>query len=313
MKHLRSLVRLVLAAALAASAAAPRAEDRIRLGILPFSESLGAVIADRQGFFKAEGIEVEMSKFDSGALALPLLQSGRLDIAFSNTVATLQAMEQGLDAVILAPGAAVRDQGADTTTGLMVLKGGPRSPKELEGKRVAVNVINSSAWLYLVGTLDKYGVDRAKVRILEVPFPQMNDPLLNRQVDAIAQVEPFRSVLNDTGKVEAIAYTYVEVQPGADITQYVALSSWVKKNPALAARFARAIERGAQFANADEAATREINQQFTNLNPALKDRVMLPRFGSAVSLAQIARTQELMIKYGLMKKPVDLAGRTLAR
>jgi NitT/TauT family transport system substrate-binding protein len=294
-------------------AAGAQAQDKIRLGVLPFSESLGAVIADKEGYFKAEGLDVEMTNVGSGAQGVPLLQSGRIDIVFSNTVTTLQAMEQGLDATIVAPGAAVRAQAPDTTTALMVLKGSARTPKDLEGKRVSVNVINSTAWMYMVALFEKHGVERSKIRFVEIPFPQMNDPLLNKQIDAIGQVEPFRTVLMDTGKVEAIGWSYVEVQPNADITQYLALTSWVKKNPQVAARFARAIVKGAQFANSNESAAREINQQFTKLNPALKDRVLLPRFGNAVNLAEIRKTQDLMLKYGLLKQPVDLSGKVLAQ
>lgn len=304
---------LAALAALALLGLSAQAQEKIRLGVLPFSESLGAIIADKQGYFKAEGLEVEMSSFVSGALSLPLLQSGRLDIAFSNTVSTLQALEQGLDGIILAPGAVVGGKAPDSTTALLVLKGAASTPKDLVGKRVAVNVINSTAWMYMVATFEKYGVGRNQVRYVEIPFPQMNDPLLNKQVDAIGQVEPFRTILMGTGKVDAIAYTYVETQPTADITQYVALASWVKKNPAAASRFARAIVRGAQFANSNEAATREINMQFTKLNPALKDKVQLPRFGSGVNLAEIRKTMDLMLKYGLMKKPLDLPGRLLAQ
>ncbi|TMJ27987.1 MAG: transporter substrate-binding domain-containing protein, partial [Alphaproteobacteria bacterium] len=161
------------------------AQIKLRVGLLPFSEALGAVIADRQGYFKAEGIEIEVTKFESGALAVPVLQSGRIDIAFSNTVATLQAMEQGLDAVVLAPGAVVRSSPPDTTTALIVRKGSLSSLKDLEGKRVAVNVINSTTWLHAVAALDQHGIDRTKVRFTEVPFPQMNDPLLNGQLDAV--------------------------------------------------------------------------------------------------------------------------------
>ena len=81
------------------------------------------MIAERQGFFKAEGLDVEVTKFESGALAVPVLQSGRIDIALSNTVSTLQAIEQGLDAILLAPGAVVRSSPPDTTTALIVRKG----------------------------------------------------------------------------------------------------------------------------------------------------------------------------------------------
>jgi NitT/TauT family transport system substrate-binding protein len=272
------------------------------------------VMADKLGYFKAEGIEVEMSKFNAGALALPLVQAGKLDIAFSNTVSTLQAMEQGLDATILAPGAVVRTKAPDSTSALLVLKGSVKSPKELEGKRIAVNVINSSAWLYMVAYLYKHGVDRTKVRFVEIPFPQMNDPLLNKQLDAISQVEPFTTIMLQTGKVEAFGYTYVEAQPNADITQYIALTEWVKKNPGLAQRFARAVRKGCEYVNdpANQAAVREANMQFTNLAPALKDLVTIPRMGTAVNAEEMRKTMNLMLKYGLLKQPVDLKGRVLA-
>src|SRR3954452_21642812 len=142
--------RLCCAAGLAVgvllSPLAAIAQEKIKVGLLPFSESLAVVIADKQGFFKAEGLEIETSKFDSGAIAVPVLQSGRLDIVLSSTVSTFQAIEQGLDAVVLAPGAIVRETPPDTTTAIIVKKGAIKSLKELEGKRVAVNVINSTAW-----------------------------------------------------------------------------------------------------------------------------------------------------------------------
>src|SRR6478735_7823359 len=255
---------LILLGILAAPPAAT-AQEKIRLGLLPFSESLGAVIAERQGFFKAEGLDVEVTKFESGALAVPVLQSGRIDIAFSNTVSTLQAIEQGLDAILLAPGAVVRSSPPDTTTALIVRKGTVSTLKDLEGKRVAVNVINSSAWLHAVAALEKHGVDRTKV----------------------------------------------STAPNSDITQYIALAPWVEKNRATAEKFARAVIKGAQFANANEAATRDINQQFTGLNPALKDTVLLPRLGTAVNVGETTRTMELMRKYGLLKTPIDISRRVL--
>ena len=183
--------------------------------------------------------------------------------------------------------------------------------KDLEGKRVAVNVINSSAWLHAVAALEKHGVDRTKVRFTEVPFPQMNDPLLNGQLDAVVQVEPFRSALMATDKAEIVSWTYVETAPNSDITQYIALAPWVEKNRATAEKFARAVIKGAQFANTNEAATRDINQQFTGLNPALKDKVLLPRLGTAVNVGETTRTMELMRKYGLLKTPIDISRRVL--
>lgn len=298
-----------LAAGVLLSPHAAAAQEKIRVGLLPFSESLAAVIADKQGFFKAEGLDVEFSTFDSGAIAVPVLQSGRMDVVLSNTVSTFQAIEHGLDAVVLAPGAIVSTSPPDATTALIVRKGSIKSMKDLEGKRIAVNVINSSAWLHMVAALDKHGVDHTKVHFSEVPFPQMNAPLLAGQLDGIGQVEPFRSALMATGKAEIVSWTYVETAPNTQVTQYIALKSWVDKNHDTAVKFVRALAKGAKFAMTNEAVTRDINQKFTNLNPALKDKVLLPRLGIENNVGDVAHTMQMMEKYDLLKGPIDLSKR----
>lgn len=285
------------------------AQDVIKLGVLPFSESLAAIIADKEGFFEDEGLKVEITKFDSGAVAVPVLQSGSIDVVLSNTVATLQAIEHGLDAVILAPGAIVRSSAPDTTTALLVRKGTIGDLKELEGKQVAVNVINSSAWLHMVATLEKYGVDYTKVQFAEVPFPQMNAPLFAGQLAAIGQVDPFRSAAMATGDAEIKAWTYVETAPNTQITQYIALAPWVEEHPETAAKFVRALIKGAEFAVSDEARAREINMEFTNLNPDLKDKVLLPLLGTENNLENLNETKAMMSKYGLLETDVDLSDR----
>jgi NitT/TauT family transport system substrate-binding protein len=300
----RSLVALVgiLLAITPASAL-----QKLKVGVLPISESLPAILADKQGFFAAEGLQVEFTKFDSGAIALPILQSGRLNIVLSSTISTLEAIEQGLDVKILAPGAVVRETSPDATAALVVRKGFLKSIKDLEGKRIAANVINSSAWLHAVAALEKRGLDRSKLRFVEVPFPQMNDPLLNGQVDAILQVDPFRYALLQSGRAEVVSWVYPEAAPGADITQYIALTPWVEKNRDIVAKFVRALGKGIQFAISNETALREANVQFTNLTPSLKDKVQLPKFGTAVNASGLAHTMDMMRKYGLLSKQVDVS------
>jgi NitT/TauT family transport system substrate-binding protein len=114
-----------------------------------------------------------------------------------------------------------------------------------------------------------------------------------------------------TDKAEIVSWTYVETAPGTDITQYITLGPWAQKNPATAVKFARAVMKGAQFANTNEAVTRDINQAWTGLNPTFKDKVLLPQLGTAVNVAGMARTMELMQKFGLLKAPIDITSRVM--
>lgn len=309
MKIVRSLVSTLLLAAGVAVAAPAMAQQTVKLSLLPFSESLAAVVADKQGYFKEQGLDVQTTQVASGALAMPLLLAGSIDIAFGNTISTLQAIEQGLDATILAPGAVARTTPPDSTTALLVLKDSPvKDVKELAGKRVAVNVINSSAWMYMTSLLEQNGVDPKSVQFVEIPFPQMNTPLLNKQIDAVAQVDPFATVLIKGGQARALAYPYVATSPNTDISQYIAMTAWVKKNPDTAKRFVAAIDKAVAYINnpANDATVRDINVQFTNLNPDLKNDVMYAKLGTSVNVAEITKTMEQMLKKGLIKKPVDI-------
>ena len=307
MIHIR---RLSCAAALVAgvllSPFPATAQEKIKIGLLPFSESLAVVIADKQGFFKAEGIEIETSKFDSGAVAVPVLQSGRLDIVLSSTVATFQAIEQGLDAVVLAPGAVVREAPPDTTTAVIVRKGSIGGLKELEGKRVAVNVINSTAWLHAVALLDKHGVDRTKVRFTEVPFPQMADALAQKRVDAVWNVEPFVTFMTKSGAARIMAYPYQETVPNMDISNYFAKESWIKANPDVVKRFKRAIDKATAEINSVSKEERDSwVAKFTGMKPEVVKDVSLPRFAADLNVPSLKANLDIAVKHKMIK-PFDI-------
>ena len=78
------------------------------------------------------------------------------------------------------------------------------------------------------------------------------------------------------------------------------------------AKVVRALTRGARFAQTDEPATRNINQQFTNLNPHFKDKVLLPRLGTQINLAEMNHTMQMMQRYGLLKQPIDVSKRVFS-
>jgi len=77
--------------------------------------------------------------------------------------------------------------------------------KGWRGKRIAVTSSRALHGLHAVAPRVATASTMTKVRFTEVPFPQMNDPLLTAQIDAVVQVEPFRSALMATGKAKIIS------------------------------------------------------------------------------------------------------------
>ena len=91
-------------AAAPASAQAPE-KPKITIGVggKPLFYYLPLTIAERQGYFKAEGLDVEILDFPGGARALQALVGGSVDVvsgAYEHTI-TQQAKGQNIEALVL--------------------------------------------------------------------------------------------------------------------------------------------------------------------------------------------------------------------
>ena len=72
------VLALALGAALAGGAAL--AQTKVRVGNVNTVSDVGIYIADRKGYFKAEGLDVEFVGFKSAAQMIAPLGSGQLDV-----------------------------------------------------------------------------------------------------------------------------------------------------------------------------------------------------------------------------------------
>jgi NMT1-like family len=140
--------------------------------------------------------------------------------------------------------------------------------------------------------LQKRGVNPDSVRLLALPFPQMRSALNNGQVDAVWTPEPFLSqILSDGGRtVLAPGPVLGRFWP---IGGYGALNSWVTRNPTLAAKFRRAINRSLTYAQANPNEIRE-------LLPAASRNVRLPIWSPLVDRAKLTQLARYTRQYGVI-------------
>jgi hypothetical protein len=97
---------------------------------------------------------------------------------------------------------------------IAVLRDGPiQTPKDLEGRSLAVLTQTDILGMYSLAYLANKGIDLAKVKIVEIPFPQQYDALLSRWVDAASMTEPFATMAVERGNAKILAYPYTETQP----------------------------------------------------------------------------------------------------
>src|SRR5215217_8885431 len=87
--RLLTFVASALAALVSIVGEPARAADRIRVGEGPFITGGAFYVAREKGYFQKLGIEIETKTFMDGALAVPSMLSGELDMALMTANASL--------------------------------------------------------------------------------------------------------------------------------------------------------------------------------------------------------------------------------
>jgi NitT/TauT family transport system substrate-binding protein len=197
------LKRSLLTAAFAVLATATALADEgkpLHIGWVSAMANAPALIADQEGFYKEEGLNVELKSFGDGPVIQQAVASGEIDVAYIGAPPVYQWFARGLDSRILAKvnyGQAAMIAKADGPIGSLA---------DLKGKRVAglnrgsgMDVLLRSYVLKEVANLDP----DQDLSLSQMPAGNMNAALDTGVVDAVFEWEPFisQSVLRGAGRV----------------------------------------------------------------------------------------------------------------
>lgn len=282
------------------------AQTSLKVTYIPTLDATPIFIGLEKGYFKEQGLDVTPISVPGGAAGVPGLMGGAYDILFGNIVSTLVARQEGFKVLIVAPG--TKQAEGPVTTGLIVRKGeGIRTGKDLENKTVAVNTRNGVIWLFARSWIAKTGGDPSKVRFREVAFPQMNDALRGKQIDAAFQVNPFFGTAIASGEAEAIADPYREVQPGVEIGVYLSTEDFYAKNTDTVGKFNRALVKSIAWYNGNTSNPdlHRIIAGVTKLSPDVISKLYLGRFPLRIDPEMPAATAKLMKDAGLLTSEID--------
>ena len=278
----------------------------IRVAAQPLTNFTPLLIAKEKGWFAEENLSVTWTMITQAAVAVEAVFGGSAEIGGGGILEPIVARGNGLDIAFAVAGCRVRTRPPDNF-GLFVRDADPiRGPADLVGKRVSAGLINSVSYIHTVAWLRKNGVDPKSIRFLELPLPQMADALLNNRIDAGWVVEPFLTVMMQSGKMRALAHPYHANVPGMDITAYFAKESWLRANADPAARFKRAIDRATAFLNDGPKEERQTwIAKFSGVRPELVERMALPLFTTELNVESLQANLELAAGQGLVK-PFDV-------
>jgi NitT/TauT family transport system substrate-binding protein len=288
------------------SAAPPSVEKpNLVVGAVPAIDTAGLYIAQQRGLFAAQGLHVTIEPEISSKTVIDGQMAGKFDVTLGAYVSYMLAdAQQGDDLMVLAEGSVMQPR-----TQVVVVPAGSKikTPADLKGKTVAVNVVGNIASLLVNSALTDNAMTPSEVNFVPIPFPFMVAALQKHQVDAAEMPEPFATAAQVTIGAQVLFDTDQGATQNLPITGYVVTRTWAKKYPKTAAAFLRALLEGQTIADTDRTAVEQVIVQYTHVPPSSAALIATNSYPLGVDRTRLQRVADLMLRFGLLKRPFNVA------
>jgi NitT/TauT family transport system substrate-binding protein len=307
MKRRTLLSALAAASAAAALPAFAQANTKIVFGYTAVTDFASVFVAAEEGYFKKRNLDVELKFIPLNSTIPAALQSDSLQIGGPTPSVFLQAVDGGLDLVLVAGGGLTSK--TITGFGLVARAGsGIKGPQDCVGKKIGVPGLGAFLHVTFRAWLKDSGVDYRKVNFVEAAFPQHADLLRGGSVDAVVSADPFMSRITESGAGYVASYYSTFLPENNQTIVHAAKREWVAKNPGAARGFREALVESAAFMQQakNDARVRAAIGKYIKLPPEVLAKVQVSPPGPVVTEKQLAYWTGLMKEQDMLKTNIDV-------
>ncbi|MDI6619427.1 MAG: MetQ/NlpA family ABC transporter substrate-binding protein [Clostridiales bacterium] len=234
-KALVYILSIILIISFPACSKSMKKTGSLSIGVLPDVDSIPLIIARQQGYFKEEGVSINIEQFKSAKERDSAFQAGKLDGAVSDVLAEAFAKDGGFDVKI-----------TSMTNGsykLLVNKNaGIGSIRDLKDRSIAIS--SNTIIEYATDMMVKEGglavSDVRKTPIAEIPVRL--EMLQNGKIDAATLPDPLATVALKNGAILLGSTDKLNINPGVLIFTSKSIGSKEKEIDAFYRAYNRAVE-----------------------------------------------------------------------
>jgi NitT/TauT family transport system substrate-binding protein len=283
---------------------------QLRVGVVPVLDAGAFFIAQANGYFAKERLEVTVTPTPGGGPSMAALVAGQLQISMSTVTTMIQSQQEGLDLKIVSGISGARPFPNDYSTVMVRKDTGIKTGKDVVGKTGGSHLLQNLPWVCLRLWIDNTGGDSSKANIIELHFPQQEDALLSGRIDYVASNEPFMSAMMQAhaDKLEIVSGLMGTMLPNTIVAAFAATGDYINKNTSVIDAFARAYQGAADWAQANKKSPEMIAPiaTFTKLPPErLNALIAWPEFIKTVDPANLERIAQAMKRYDALKDIPD--------
>src|SRR5574341_1642933 len=168
----------------------------VRIAHGAFNEKLAALwVAAEQGFYRKQGVNVEVVNIRTGRQTMAAIASGDIQIAYTIPGTVLSATAAGMDAVFF--GGIVNRADGDFVVPPSIVRA-----EDLKGKRLGVQSIGGGVWSLAMLALEHLGLEpnRDKIMVLVLgDQPILTQAMATGKIDAAYLGYTFSTLLKEKG------------------------------------------------------------------------------------------------------------------
>ncbi|MCL6638658.1 MAG: ABC transporter substrate-binding protein [Firmicutes bacterium] len=240
---------------------------KIRIGLLPIVDSLPFVVAEEKGYFRAEGVDVELLNFTSAVERDSALQARAIDGTLGDVLAVASLNQGGVPTRIVSLG--LGETGGEGRFAILAAPGsGITKPEDLKNIPVAVS-LNSIIEYITDSLLLERGFTQEEIKKESIPMiPVRYEMLMNGQIKAACLPDPLATLAQKKGAVLVIDDT------ASNLSQTVIYfrNDFLDRNAKNVARFMKAYAR----------AVKDIDENPNAYKSTLAEKIKVPPEALAV-------------------------------
>ncbi|GMV45461.1 MAG: hypothetical protein AMXMBFR66_08590 [Pseudomonadota bacterium] len=306
--HRRQVLASLAAAGIGTPLAVRAQATKIVFGYTAVTDFATVFVAKEEGYFDKRGLDVEPKFIPLNSTIPAAVQADSLQIGGPTPSVFLQAVDGGLDHVVVAGGGVTSK--TITGFGLVARAGsGIRRPADCVGRKIGVPGLGAFLHVTFRAWLKQNGVDYRKVNFVEAAFPQHGDLLRGGSLDAVVSADPFMSRIVDSGVGYVASYYSTFLPEGEPTIVYAARRDWVARNAAATKAFREAVVEAAAFVTkpANDARVRRHIGKYIKLPPEVLGKIQISPPGPIVNDRQLAYWVGLMKDQEMLRGEPNIA------
>ena len=227
---------------------------------LPFAGI--AQVAQMQGYFRSEGLDVEPRIHSYGKIALEALIDGKADFATVAETPFMLAILNGKKIMIIATIQTSNDNHA-----IVARKDrGILSPSDLKGKIIGTT-FGTSAHFFLDVFLLTHGVITNEIRVVNLEPDKLQEALQKGAVDAVSAWNP--TLLTIQKEFEKQVVTFYDLDIYKQTFNVITTEKYVDKHPDRVIKLLRGLLRAEKFIKQKPLEAQRIVAEFSDTDPKL--------------------------------------------